>query len=38
MNELEKLGVLIPHWIEHTQNHAAEFEKWINTDSILREK
>jgi len=28
MNELEKLRVLIPHWIEHNQEHANEFRKW----------
>ena len=28
MNELDKLRVLIPHWIEHNQEHAAEFERW----------
>ncbi len=26
--ELEKLGKLLPHWIEHNQNHAAEYKKW----------
>ena len=28
MNELEKLRVLIPHWIEHNEEHAAEFRRW----------
>ena len=28
MNEIEKLRVLIPHWIEHNQEHAAEFREW----------
>jgi hypothetical protein len=28
MNEVEKLRVLIPHWIEHNQEHAAEFRRW----------
>jgi hypothetical protein len=28
MNELEKLRVLIPHWIEHNLEHASEFRKW----------
>lgn len=28
MNELEKLQVLLPHWIEHNQGHAAECKKW----------
>ncbi|HET98276.1 MAG TPA: hypothetical protein ENN98_06235 [Desulfurivibrio alkaliphilus] len=25
---VEKLRVLLPHWIEHNQGHAAEFRKW----------
>lgn len=25
---LEKLQILLPHWVEHNQNHAAEFLKW----------
>lgn len=28
MNEQEKLRVLIPHWIEHNNEHAAEFRRW----------
>ena len=28
MDEREKLRVLIPHWIEHNQEHAQEFEQW----------
>ncbi len=28
MNELEKLRVLIPNWIEHNEAHADEFERW----------
>lgn len=28
MNELEKLRVLLPHWIEHNEEHAAEFRQW----------
>lgn len=26
--ETEKLRVLIPHWIEHNIEHAAEFRRW----------
>lgn len=26
--EVEKLRVLIPHWIEHNLEHAAEFRRW----------
>ena len=25
---IEKLQILLPHWAEHNQNHAAEFKKW----------
>jgi hypothetical protein len=28
MNEVEKLRVLIPHWIEHNEEHAEEFRRW----------
>ena len=28
MNELEKLRVLLPHWIEHNQGHGEECKKW----------
>ena len=28
MNEADKLRVLIPHWIEHNEEHAGEFRRW----------
>jgi molecular chaperone GrpE (heat shock protein) len=28
LSELEKLRVLIPHWLEHSHSHQHEFEKW----------
>jgi hypothetical protein len=28
MNEMDKLRVLIPHWIEHNNEHADEFRRW----------
>jgi hypothetical protein len=28
MNEVEKLRVLIPHWIEHNEEHAEDFRRW----------
>jgi uncharacterized tellurite resistance protein B-like protein len=28
MNEMEKLRALIPHWIEHNEEHAGEFIRW----------
>ncbi len=27
-NTIKKLRVLLPHWIEHNNNHVAEFRKW----------
>jgi hypothetical protein len=30
MNDQDKLRVLIPHWIEHNQEHAAEFQRWAD--------
>ena len=30
MNELEKLQVLLPHWIEHNRGHAEECGKWAD--------
>ena len=27
-DDLTKLRVLLPHWIEHNQDHAASFRKW----------
>lgn len=40
MNEVEKLRVLIPHWIEHNDEHAAEYRRWAEqagevSDDIL---
>ncbi len=28
MKELDKLRVLLPHWIEHNHSHIADFAKW----------
>jgi hypothetical protein len=28
MKDLEKIRVLLPHWIEHNTEHAAEFREW----------
>ena len=27
-SEIEKLRILLPHWIEHNNSHVAEFVKW----------
>jgi hypothetical protein len=28
MNEVDKLRMLLPHWIEHNSEHADEFREW----------
>ena len=28
MNGIDKLRLLLPHWIEHTGEHAEEFRDW----------
>jgi hypothetical protein len=28
MSEIDKLRVLLPHWIAHNGEHAAEFREW----------
>ncbi len=30
MNDLDKLRVMLPHWIEHNQSHGAEFSQWAD--------
>jgi hypothetical protein len=31
MNEAEKLRMLIPHWIEHNDEHAEEYRRWAES-------
>lgn len=31
MKDIDKLRVLLPHWIEHNQGHGAEFLRWAET-------
>jgi len=28
-DDLTKLRVLLPHWIEHNEEHAASFQRWV---------
>ena len=28
MNNLDKLRVLLPHWLEHNASHGQEFARW----------
>ena len=31
MNDLEKLQVLLPHWVEHNAEHADELRSWADS-------
>jgi len=31
---IEKLQILLPHWVEHNQHHAAEFKKWAAAGNL----
>jgi hypothetical protein len=31
MTDIEKLRIMLPHWIEHNQSHAREFKKWADS-------
>ena len=37
MNEIDKLRMLLPHWIEHNAEHAAEFQKWVDQAGPARD-
>jgi len=28
MDEMQKLSIVIDHWIEHNQSHMGEYQKW----------
>lgn len=30
MNNLDKVRVLLPHWLEHNQGHSTEFLQWAD--------
>jgi hypothetical protein len=36
--EVEKLRILLPHWIEHNAEHAAEFRSWAGRIAPSREQ
>jgi hypothetical protein len=38
MNEIEKLRVLLPHWIEHNGEHAAEFRDHAEWSGGVKDK
>ena len=31
---IEKMRILLPHWIEHNENHVAEFRKWAGSARV----
>ena len=33
LSDIEKLQVLLPHWLAHNKSHAAEFSQWAATVS-----
>lgn len=35
MDEIEKLRKLIPHWMEHNDEHAKNYRIWAEKVSIL---
>lgn len=35
MNDLEKLQVLLPHWIEHNAEHANELRTWAERIRLI---
>jgi hypothetical protein len=36
--ESDKLRVLLPHWIEHTVEHSAEFQGWARKVPPVQEQ
>lgn len=30
MNDMEKLSLLLSHWVEHNAEHASEFRAWAD--------
>ena len=36
--DLEKLRVLVPHWIEHSAEHAGEFRTWAERGKEAEEQ
>ena len=38
MDELEKLKILLPHWMEHHDEHAKTYKDWAEKMSSLGKK
>jgi hypothetical protein len=37
LSNIDKLRVLLPHWIHHNAEHAAEFRRWAEKAGDARE-
>ena len=37
MNKVDKLRVLLPHWVKHNEEHASEFRAWAAEAGIAEE-
>lgn len=38
MDTTEKLRMLLPHWIEHNQEHATEFQDYAGQSGQVRDR
>jgi hypothetical protein len=38
INDLDKVRALLPHWIEHNAEHAAEFRDWAERVRAMGEE
>ena len=38
MDEVEKLKILLPHWMEHNDEHAKTYKDWAEKMSSLGKK
>jgi alcohol dehydrogenase YqhD (iron-dependent ADH family) len=38
MSDLDKLRILLPHWLEHTDEHAEEFLTWAERVQSVKEE
>ena len=36
LSDQDKLRLLLPHWIEHNQEHADEFRRWAKKSGLAR--
>ena len=36
LSDQDKLRLLLPHWMEHNQEHAEEFRRWAEKGGLAR--